>query len=122
VLRDEDAPEIEQSSRRAQNVPKSGTRYSQSRRLAVTTSVTHNETSLITGPLGASSKLVMRVRFSSSAPLHRSWSGHLNVAELFEQADDKNDQAGHAHSMIVGAQAIKVPVRGYFWPLIRALV
>jgi hypothetical protein len=38
-----------------------------------------------------------------------SRQGTLDVAELFEQADDKNGKAGHAPSMVMGARSTELP-------------
>ena len=58
VLRDEAVSKSNIGGRRAQNVPKTGTEFGHSRRLAVTTSLVRNGNLLAAGPLGASSKLV----------------------------------------------------------------
>ena len=63
VLRDEAVSKSNIGGRRAQNVPKTGTEFGHSRRLAATTSLAQNGTSLVRNPLGASSKLVMRIQF-----------------------------------------------------------
>ena len=38
----------------------------------------------------------------------------LNMAMLFEQAADKNGEAGHAYFMILSVRSTELPCQGYF--------
>jgi hypothetical protein len=59
----------------------------------------------------------MRVRFLSPAHIiapNATSQGTLDVAELFEQADDKNGKAGHTSSMIMSARSTELPCQEFF--------